>query len=170
MADAVIQFSALHSLMLAAIKSAHPQSLILMRCSSKLSELFLFINSKNCKKITRLWYSFRSQTTSRKGDAHIIFGTLLGLSVEELPKKKWEHRMIKLVSQLPEFPQGILFAHGTSIQKKGYRWGLNFPLLSPLLASTPAPRSQLGLTVKLPGFNLGQLRKKPDKVYKLNLT
>lgn len=43
--------------------------------------------------------------------------------------------------------------------------GLNFPPLSPLLDSTPAPRRQLGLTVKLPGFNLGQLRKKPDKVF-----
>lgn len=145
---------------LAAIKSAHPQSLILMECSYKLSELFLFINLENCKKITRLRNSFRLWTTSRKGDAHIFFGTLLRLLVEELPTK-WEHRMIKLLSQLPEFPQGILFAHGTRIQKKGYRWGLNFPPLSPLLDSTPAPRSQLCLTVKLPGFNLGQLKKPP---------
>ena len=153
MSDGFFPFSNVHSL---ALKSLSNTSPLLWECCIVICELMLSKAMTGATKFSWVWNQLRMRMTSHPKHYPVVFACLLGLDVEQVLKAPEDQRMITLIAQVSELPQGILFATGPRINKECYRWAPNLPPTSPINDSTPIHRKQMSLMVVLPGFKFSQ--------------
>jgi Heterokaryon incompatibility protein (HET) len=153
MSDGVFPFLNVKILSRQSIFGSSP---LLLECASLLGEITLNKELTGAKKFGWTWNHLMMRKTSHHGDSPVIFACLLGLDIKQVLEEPEDNRMISLLSQMSEYPQGILFVTGPRISKTQYRWAPSLPPTCDIYDDTPAYREKSSLMVKLPGFQFNK--------------
>lgn len=153
MKDGFFPFFSVHSLAPMGLLNT---STLLWECCIGMSELLLTKAMTGAKKFCWVWNHFRMRRTSHPKDYPVVFACLLGLDIEQVLQAPEDQKMVTLVSQVSELPQGVLFTTGPRIHEECYRWAPSLPPTDPINDNTPVYRNQMSLMVVLPAFKFRQ--------------
>lgn len=136
--------------------SGNPSSLVSISAHSELKSLSIFKTTTGIGRFTAAWNGMLGRRASKNEDEPIILASLLSLDVRGLLGAALAQRHKLLLSMLEQIPQSIVFNDGPRMQEDGWQWAPASlgAVRRRILPSSPAQRSDAGLTISYPGFIL----------------